>query len=292
VGLLVARKYPTRLLLEAADHTYVECGNGGKAWGCWGGKSGGSAFHSGAGSTLRADSIAQPNERANITCYLINGVCHQAANRILLPAGILVTGARGYSVSAAIFGTYGRVGTWPCQAPFDAYTGVTGDLSACLAAAPRTAAAGRYPKLPSRKGEDNHIRAIKRAYHGFDPERATPLDAMKFHVDLFEREVRFRLGRASLKAIRALRLAKERVELEHHRLTESLGSNAMSPAEFIKAFNEMTLRFQDQAAEALNDAQYERLLGLERDERVVLADPDIVASLYGARVVEEVYGAI
>lgn len=66
----------------------VACGTLGKVWGCWGGKTGGTALRRAPGSTLRADRIAEPDERAGITCYLINGVCHQAANRILLPAGI------------------------------------------------------------------------------------------------------------------------------------------------------------------------------------------------------------
>jgi hypothetical protein len=49
----------------------------------------------GAGSTLRADAIAEPDERAGITCYAINGVCQQAAKRILLAApGMTVAGAQ------------------------------------------------------------------------------------------------------------------------------------------------------------------------------------------------------
>ena len=88
MGILVAKRYPTKLFLKLADHTYVECGTGKKAWGCWGGKTGGTALRQAPGSTKRADRIAQTDEKANIKCYLINGVCHQAANRILLPAGI------------------------------------------------------------------------------------------------------------------------------------------------------------------------------------------------------------
>src|SRR5512134_1966613 len=133
MGTLVAKRYSTPLFADLADHTYVECGTGGKGWSCWGGKQGGTRLHSGAGSTKRADEIAQPDERAGITCYLINGVCHQAANRILLPAGITVQGARGYGVSEALFGTYGRprgiLGV--CQAPFDQRPDVTDDLSEC-----------------------------------------------------------------------------------------------------------------------------------------------------------------
>lgn len=291
MGVLTAMKYPTKLFLNAADHTYVQCGNGGKAWGCWGGKTGGTAFNSGNGSTTRADCIAQPNERAGITCYLVNGVCHQAANRILLPAGILVSAARGYSVSSALFGPYGRVGFWPCRAPFNQCPGVTGDLPACLAkSAPRAAA--KMPKLALLEGEDKHIRAIKQAYNKFDPEETTPLDAMKFHIALFDREVKFRLGEDIGEAAKGLRLAKETVELEHHHLTRRLAGKEITPAEFVKSFNKMTHKFQDDIAGATNKGQYKKLLGLDRDERVVLADPDIIMSLYGEATVKEVYGKL
>ena len=88
----------------------------------------------GNGSTKQADAIAEADERAGIKCYLINGVCHQAANRILFPAGITARGARGYDVSEALFGTYGRprgpFGT--CPSPFNQHAGVTGDLPECV----------------------------------------------------------------------------------------------------------------------------------------------------------------
>ena len=81
MGDLVAMAYPTKLFANLADHTYVMCGTGGKAWACWGGKTGGTELRRATGSTQRADEIAEPDEHAGITCYLINGVCHQAANR-------------------------------------------------------------------------------------------------------------------------------------------------------------------------------------------------------------------
>ena len=103
MGQLVAKRYSTSLFANLADHTYVECGTGGKGWSCWGGKTGGAELRRGVGSTKRADDIAGSDGRGGITCYLVNGVCHQAANRILLPAGITVRGARGYEVSEALF---------------------------------------------------------------------------------------------------------------------------------------------------------------------------------------------
>jgi hypothetical protein len=135
MGQLVAKRYSTSRFAKLADHTYVECGTGGKGWSCWGGKTGGAELRRGVGSTKRADGIAGSDGRGGITCYLVNGVCHQAANRILLPAGITVRGARGYEVSEALFGTYGRPGGvfGLCQAPFDQHAGSTGDIPECAA---------------------------------------------------------------------------------------------------------------------------------------------------------------
>ena len=83
MGVLIAKRYPAKLFANLADHTYVECGTGGR-WSCWGGKTGGTELRRATGSTQRADDIAGKNEKAGISCYLINGVCHQAANRIFL----------------------------------------------------------------------------------------------------------------------------------------------------------------------------------------------------------------
>src|SRR6266849_9846986 len=154
MGQLVGRRYSTKLFANLADHTYVECGTGGKAWSCWGGKTGGAELRRGIGSTQRADAIAGADERGGITCYLVNGVCHQAANRILLPASITVRGARGYEVSEALFGTYGRPGGvfGLCYAPFDQHAGTVGDLPACTDTMPATSRrrGGRRSAAPVR----------------------------------------------------------------------------------------------------------------------------------------------
>lgn len=287
MGLLVANKYPTKLFLKAADHTYVECSMGGKAWNCWGGKTGGAPFNSGLGSTNRADCIAKPNERAGITCYLINGVCHQAANRILLTANILVAGARGYGVSSAIFGPYGKVGFWPCSAPFDQFPGISGDLPECQGAGPK--GPGEPPFQAPTEAENKHLLDLQRAYASFDSQGATPLDSIKFQVDLFNREVVFRLGENLGEAAKGLRLAKETSELTHWQITDAFTHEQMSPVEFVKAFNAMTLKLQDDIASTIHPDQYTQLLGLGSDERVVLADPDIVAALYGKETAREAF---
>ena len=134
MGTLIAVKYPTKLFLKLFDHTYVMCGTGRVRWPCWGGSSGGTAFRSATGSTMRAALIAGADGRAGIACYLVNGVCHQAANRILSAGEATVRGARGYWVSTALYGAYGRssgvAGT--CASPFAQHLGVTGDLPDCI----------------------------------------------------------------------------------------------------------------------------------------------------------------
>jgi hypothetical protein len=292
MGTLIARKYPTILALGAADHTYVECGTGGKAWSCWGGKTGGMAFNRGTGSTSRADAIAQPNERAAITCYLVNGVCHQAANRILFPAGIVVSGARGYTLSVSIFGIYGRRGVGSCSTaiPFNNHPGVSGDLAACLGPPRRGPSSPTKAAAPSVR-ETAHLKSIQGMYRGFAAESATALDEMNLHVRMFEREVDFRFnGKLPRLKAQGLREAKVQVELAHHQMTERLGRGELEAASFVIAFNAMTERFQNDAANALTGAQFKQMFNYERDERLVLADPEAVDASFGQGTAKRVYG--
>src|SRR3989304_9402373 len=110
MGALVILRYPAFFGRSPVDHTYVMCGPGRRAGSGGGGKPGGTPLRMGSGSTRQANAIAGLDERAGITCYGVNGVCHQAANRVAFPARILALGARGYGLSEALFGPYGRGG--------------------------------------------------------------------------------------------------------------------------------------------------------------------------------------
>lgn len=284
MGTLVAYRYPTNLLARLADHTYVACGTGGKAWACWGGKTGGTALRSGPGSTQRADAIAQPNERARITCYLINGVCHQAANRILLPASITVAGARGYWVSNALFGAYGRPSALfgLCKAPFDRHAGVTGDLPECIEARVASNQESTSADMP-----DEAFAALQRPGRASLDERQAVLDALpeaarietliRDQQEEFAVMVQFRLGkRYGLKNgdgdLIALRgdIERDRIALEAR-----WAKGDLTAEEFVTAFDALTLRFQHEVAERIDARDYVRLFDLTPDEPVVLADPEI-----------------
>lgn len=92
---------------HALEHTYVSCDDG-RAWGCHGRKTGGAEICNGTGEADQSACLAGPDETAGIK-YLLTGVCHQAANRILYPCGKQITNAKGYPMTVFTFGAYGLV---------------------------------------------------------------------------------------------------------------------------------------------------------------------------------------
>jgi hypothetical protein len=292
MGTLVVMRYPTKLFANLADHTYVMCATSGKAWGCWGGKTGGTELRRGTGSTRRANAIAEPNERAGIKCYLINGVCHQAANRILFPAEITVRGARGYDVSESLYGTFGRPRgpTGTCLSPFNQHPNVTGDLPECeeTRAARQPVSRKAMERLAEeRKQERKYIRGVLSIYGKDERALRSPKglpgpDLAGFHLKLFMYKVQYSLG-ARLDRTRSARLRDIRLSAEWSRMKiEDLFANKeMKVSEFVNALNKETILFQEAAANALKPDQYKLLFGLERGKTVILADPRIVKKVYG-----------
>jgi hypothetical protein len=280
MGTLVAKAYPTALFAKAADHTYVECATGVRGWSCWGGKTGGAAVRQASGSTVRANDIAEPNERAGITCYLINGVCHQAANRILLPAGITVNGVRGYPLSSALFGVYGRASRWPCRAPFNQHPTTTGDLPPCVA--PPT-----IVSAPTRTDLDEddarYLAGVLAIYREFDRAFVTQVaqeERENFHLQLFAHMVDFYLGPRL--GNRRQELIEVRRDTEHRQqqVEEQVASSGPLHPDLIQEVNDLTLDFQANLARVTTDDEYERLLQLPKEDRIVVADPEVTGGSY------------
>jgi hypothetical protein len=275
VGILVVKAYPTTLFAEAADHTYVECGTGTVGWSCWGGKTGGTAVRQAGGSTIRANDIAEPKERAGITCYLINGVCHQAANRILLSAGITVDGVRGYALSNALYGTYGRASRWPCRAPFNQHPTTTGDLPACVV--PPTAVSA-----PTRSDLDEadarYLAGVLAIYREFDRVFVAPVareERENFHLQLFAHMVDFFLGSGLGDRRQELIEIRRDTEQRQQQVEEQVTSDEPLGPDLIQEVNDLTLDFQTNLAQISTDQEYEQLLQLPKEERIVLADPEV-----------------
>jgi len=295
MGTLVAMRYPTPLALWLADHTYVKCGNDGKAWGCWGGKTGGTELRRADGSTLRADAIAGHDEKAGIRCYLVNGVCHQAANRILLPAGLTVRGAAGYRLSEARFGVYGRPrgrGFFSaCVAPFNQYPNVTGDLAECLDAAVPAARASSSPTYQAGGGaagpEEGYLAAVQDLYGGRTAVLESTLQLqgaplVDFMVAQFDLRLKFAPGFDSSKsgALRDIRADTEREQVE---LEEALGQGKLAMRDFPVRSDEITKRMQYRMQEPLGEAGFNILFEEDFGKPRDLADPSIAGPIYGSR---------
>jgi len=285
MGILRAMAYSSSVLADLADHTYVDCGSGTKAWGCWGGKTNGKVLGQSPGSTLRADRIAQPDEKAGIKCYLTNGVCHQSANRILLPGWTTVRKARGYGVSEALFGTYGRLGYMPCRSPFHQYADVSGDLSECSEEAGRIPASedrGIGSQFEPDRDESKYINEVLKIYR--EAETVTKrrvlsmVETTDFQINLFDRMVEFRLrGKVSTRLLTILDGIRRTIEKGRAGLEGDLARERMPVTEFVEDFNALTIRFQNEMAEVLKPNQYKKLFDLEPGETIILADPAIIS---------------
>ncbi len=285
MGTLIAMRYPTQLFANLADHTYVKCGTGKAAWSCWGGKTGGRQLRQGPGSTKRADKIARSDEKAGIKCYLINGVCHQAANRILLPAGITVRGARGYNVSQALYGTYGKVGIWPCRSPFNQYPGVTGDLPECVVKKTKMKKAKAVAVSASAKSDWLYLRGELNIYREADHVMASKSLsgelAAGFHMKLFMYMAEYHLGPLlDKKKTRTLERVRARAERRRVKVEAAFARQEMAPAEFVEQTDADTIAFQHEMAESLSEVEYQSLFDLKRGDVVVLADPRIVKKAF------------
>ncbi len=283
MGTLVARAYPTTTFANLADHTYVECLGGGKKWGCWGGKTGGRVIAQGPASTTRADCIAKPDERAGIRCYLVNGVCHQAANRILIEARVTVRMARGYSISSALFGTYGRKLFWPCASPFNRCPGVAGDLPACEDPGLPGDPVGVRGDDPMGAREAAYVEAVLEMYAAQEAAPDAPLRGRedKFHVDLFLHYARYQMGERFERAGSQLEEIRAGTEEELWRLQQGFDDGRADLRVYLAGFEALTMRFQELMAKALSGADYRALFALHPEERVSLIDPRIVEAVYG-----------
>jgi hypothetical protein len=287
LGKLVAMAYSSSLFANLADHTYVACGTGAVTWKCWGGNANGNEIGSAEGSTARADSIAQPDQKANICCYLVNGVCHQAANRILLPAGFIVSKARGHSISQALFGTYGRVGFAPCYAPFEQYSQVSGDLQECVQPA-ETLGLDAIVRDDSQKLDYQFIRGELELYARAAQLLASGIrdavalaSAIDLQVALFMHMAEFHLGpMLDLGLASNLEEVRRSIEAERSALERAFQNRELNAQEFASAFDrQITLPFQSRMANLLRRDAYQTLFGLPPEQQIILADPSIVERL-------------
>ena len=84
------------------DHPYVTSSEQ-HVWPCAGRSEGGRMICTGSGSAWLASCLAGAHSTAGIILS-VTGWCHQMANRIMRPAGVDVSAARGYGVTLPFLG--------------------------------------------------------------------------------------------------------------------------------------------------------------------------------------------
>jgi len=288
MGQFIVWHYRTTIFAQLADHTYVTCGNLGKSWNCWGGDSGGTVLREGTGSTAQADAIATPDERAGITCYLINGVCHQAANRILYPAGITVRGARGYALSEALFGPYGRPRALfgLCKAPFYKHDDVSGDIPECASQLSSFSSLEKKTLKVAGNDQDEsyqkYLKIVGEKYDQAVTEVQTKTfareDTRGFQVQLFDLMTEFKLGDSG--ARKNLLEIRETTENRRLEIETNFENRGLSVERFVQESNKLDEKFQENIANSLSDGEYQKLFELERGDVIVLGDLEIARKYY------------
>lgn len=71
---------------------------------------------------------------------------------------------------------------------------------------------------------------------------------------------------------------------------QSKSPSETDAVDFITKFNALTEAFQRGIANCLKAKRYKQLMNLDRDDTILLADPDILRTLYGDRVVKRAFG--
>lgn len=132
-----------------------------------------------------ADSSTTPAARGTIFTYGIDGVCHQLANQVLYATGtpanppLTVKGARGYSLSSFLFGTYGlQTSAWHtklqgCMGLSNPVSGLPQRSKTIMPGSPPT------PALP------DDFRDHAREVLADDPEKLQALMALRGEIQSF-----------------------------------------------------------------------------------------------------------
>lgn len=257
MGILTGHALPVQNLPFVGDHTYVTSDQG-HAWGCFGRTAGGQTICSGNGSEKVADCLSKPNGEAGLR-YLVTGVCHQAANRILYPAGgILVDKATGYRLSVFAFTTYG-LGSWPekqrCMPPTGTATGST------LAIPPSSGPGGPImSKLEKRAVE--YTRRIRELYAREASAKLFPLDraveetAIAADVNLGRDEI-------SLQELLKVIAVQQGLHELQYELSRSFERRRMTADEYYTSLSGLLSRTFEECEDILGPERFKKMFGAE-----------------------------
>lgn len=263
-----------------ADHTYVTSSDG-YIWPCWGRSAGGQSICAANGSSASANCFSQTDSHAGII-YAITGVCHQTANRVLYPAGAVVSNAGGYWASVLLYGTYGTHNLaslieWEVRK--SRCSGISGDMT------PNTRVSRFFetmesPITPDDPALRNYLDKVNNLYAA--QANVTTLASLgeEAQPDFLGQELElmadYRLGNAA-PDMKALRDAQAEALKNKAVLDQQLISKQLPPAEYARQVNGLVNGLLEQSVSLLGEKTHIQLLGVAPGKPVELVDSDILA---------------
>jgi hypothetical protein len=262
---------------DQADHTYVTSSDG-FAWPCWGRSSGGRMVCGGGGSSLRANCLS---ELQAFLIYGVNGVCHQAANRILAPASwVTVSGAKGYWASVGAYGPYGtNVTIWmPRLAYCNTLQGDRRVRAKASGARRRRKPDEEFPQEPGELEYLQNVRALHEEFIRAGLQRGQPVELLPpdMRSQEFELLLDYRLGaRGAADQRRAVvDIHREAID-QLEQLNKKLVIRSVDGETFAARANSTVGKMLQRHAKELGRDRFEQTYGIAPRRRFVLVDPRI-----------------
>jgi hypothetical protein len=250
------------------DHTYV-ASSCGLRWGCFGRSVGGASICRGPGNSVVANCLSQVNGRAGIR-YLITGVCHQAANRILHPAFTTVARARGYKWSHMRYGVYG-IPPWPQRA--QCYQPPIGGTSPSSPGATGSGVAGGPSASASDPFSDYDKSVTLASESGMDDDKVRLADLAAL--------VQLGLGKPLDDATFAqLADIQYRLQIHQNKLVYLLDEGQISPEQYLDKLNRLSVDARDRGVELLGYANFKAIFGDVGDTIEELGDTEAFLEEY------------
>ena len=266
-------------LADVADHTYVYCPEQNVYWGCWGGHSAPDARRvcQGQGNFARANCISRPHSQAGIL-YGVNGVCHQTANRILFPAGVIISGAKFYWLSVLLYGTYGTVGLshieWDIR------------LRRCLGIETFALMPPDGRAQSEDDAERHYLDRVRALYREATIDQLRLVDQPEAQSNILSREmalmVEYRMG-PDLEddVVSHTNTLHSQLQAERADIEQGLHDGKLTGVQFAEKSHNMLGTTLRSLAEKLGPEKYERLLGITPDQTPVIVRPDIIQTAFG-----------
>lgn len=263
------------------EHTYVTSSDG-YVWKCWGKSAGGQPICSGEGDSLQADCLSQKNSHAGII-YGVTGVCHQTANRVLLPAQCIVSKAQKYWVTVMVYGTYGTK-------RFNSLAELRSRIARCYQGAvpPELQVSGAESPGDAgiaQGGDDKlYLKRLNLMYRDFlesfkdsETRRGKEGDAGLLNREL-EIMVEYRLGaETDIREVHSMRRLQDELLREKELYDDALLRKFLKPRHYANKVNDLVSETCNRIRGVVGEEKFQKIFGLSPDASFEIVDPEIIA---------------